>query len=217
MSPESQKNNTAIILIAIIGVFGTIAAALITAVSNYNVEKLRQETELTRAALAPLPPQSEENQTSITGISVLTPYATLFPNVETMYYGTRMGMVVTVLSKQGIDSNNAIITTVHTRENAIAFCRDYASSAQEQCIVDELAQELKNQVSANCESGTFTNFRGGVYEFQGLNENGDAVDPKYVIFNVASGEVADGSFASGYFVNLDIFRALCPSRFSNDY
>src|SRR5690349_16633775 len=142
MSPTSQKNNTVPILIAIIGVVGTIAASIIAAVSNYNVEKLRQETELTRVALPSIPSQSGENQTSITSVSALTPSATFLPNIETMYYGTRAGMVVTVLSKQGLDSNNAIITTAHTRENAIAFCRDYASSAQEQCIEDELAEPL---------------------------------------------------------------------------
>jgi len=217
MSPESQKNNTVLILIAIIGVVGTITASIIAAVSNYNVEKLRQETELTQVALASIPSQSEGDQTSITGVSILVPSATLSQNIETMNYGMRMGMVVTVLSKQGLDSNNAIITTVHTRENAIAFCRDYASSAQEQCIEDELAQQLNSQISANCETGTFTNFHGEVYEFQGLNNDGDASDAKYVIFNVASGEIADGSFASGYFVNLDIFRTLCPGRFPNDY
>jgi hypothetical protein len=51
MNQESQKNNNVLIIIAIIGVVGTIVAATIGAIGNYNTEKLRQEAELTRIAL----------------------------------------------------------------------------------------------------------------------------------------------------------------------
>jgi hypothetical protein len=136
---------------------------------------------------------------------------------ETIQYGTRMGMVADIISKKGLDTDNAIITTKHTRENAIAFCRDYAFSAREQCIEEELATELSSEISANCETGTFNNLYGDVREFRGLNDSNDPVAPKYIIADPQSGEIADGSFASGYHVNLDIFRALCPSRFPPEY
>jgi hypothetical protein len=51
MTQEPHKNNIVLILIAIIGVVGTVIAATITVIGNYNVEKMRQETELTRIAL----------------------------------------------------------------------------------------------------------------------------------------------------------------------
>jgi len=52
MTQEPHKNNSTLIGIAIIGVIGTVIGAIITVMGNYNVEKLRQETELTRIALA---------------------------------------------------------------------------------------------------------------------------------------------------------------------
>lgn len=65
MTQEPQKNNSALIVIAIIGVIGTIIAAVITVMGNYNVEKLRQEAELTKIALASVPTQSNTPQVII--------------------------------------------------------------------------------------------------------------------------------------------------------
>ena len=45
---------------------------------------------------------------------------------ETIAYGSRAGMEVTVTSKSGIGSQNAVIRAVHTRENAKKFCLEYA-------------------------------------------------------------------------------------------
>lgn len=53
MESDSRKSNTVLILIATIGVFGTILAATIAAIGNYNVEKLRLEAVLTQTALFP--------------------------------------------------------------------------------------------------------------------------------------------------------------------
>ena len=65
MSQEPHKNNVVLIVIAIIGVIGTIIAAVITVSGNYNVEKLRQETELTRIALVSIPTQDVATQAII--------------------------------------------------------------------------------------------------------------------------------------------------------
>ncbi len=64
MTQESQKNNTVLIVIAIIGVVGTIVASAIGAIGNYSAEKLRQETELTRIALGSVTTQSGTTQIS---------------------------------------------------------------------------------------------------------------------------------------------------------
>jgi hypothetical protein len=62
MTQESHKSNIVLIIIAIIGVMGTIIGATITVNGNYNVEKLRQETELTRIALVAIATQGGATQ-----------------------------------------------------------------------------------------------------------------------------------------------------------
>ncbi len=62
MSQETQKNNTVLIIVAVIGVVGTIVASVIGAIGNYNTEKFRQETELTRIALVSIATQGGATQ-----------------------------------------------------------------------------------------------------------------------------------------------------------
>jgi hypothetical protein len=58
MKKGEQKNNSVLIIVAVIGVVGTIVASTIGVIGNLNVEKIRQETELTRIALAAMNTQS---------------------------------------------------------------------------------------------------------------------------------------------------------------
>ena len=129
----------------------------------------------------------------------------------TLPYGSRAGMEVTVISMSGIDGPSALIITKHTRENATAFCREYVGKVTPQCIRDELNVRLSDRISANCPRGEFTNFFGKSYRFMGANKTSDDFAPKYRLRDIATGEMADGSSASGYPVNMAIFRALCPS------
>ena len=73
MAQEPQKNNSAGIIIAIIGVIGVVTAALITVNGNYNVEKIRQQAELTRIA-----PVSQLTQTASQG-AVNVPVESIAP------------------------------------------------------------------------------------------------------------------------------------------
>jgi hypothetical protein len=50
MAQKSQRKNT-VLIVAIIGLVGGIIPAIITGIVNYNIEKLRQETEFTKTAL----------------------------------------------------------------------------------------------------------------------------------------------------------------------
>jgi hypothetical protein len=68
MTQESHKTNSVLILIAIIGVISTAIGATITVVGNYNVEKLRQEAELTRIALVSNPPTSTPVPFELAGV-----------------------------------------------------------------------------------------------------------------------------------------------------
>lgn len=68
MTQEPKKDNTIRIVVAIIGVVGTIIAATIGAVTTYNVEKLRQKAELTRIALESIPPTSTSVPFDLIGV-----------------------------------------------------------------------------------------------------------------------------------------------------
>lgn len=129
----------------------------------------------------------------------------------TLPYGSRAGMEVTVISMSGIDGPNALIVTKHTRENATAFCREYVGKVTPKCIRDELNTRISDRISANCPRGEFTNFFGKRYRFLGPNKGAAEFAPKYRLVDVATGEEADGSSASGYPIHMELYRALCPS------
>jgi hypothetical protein len=134
----------------------------------------------------------------------------------TIGYGSRAGMEVDVVSMSGIDTARAIIRTRHTRQNATAFCREYVGKVTADCIRQELAKPLNDEVTANCPRGEFTDFQGARYRFAGASRDKDTM-AKYVVISLPSGEAADGSMASGYPVNITIFKALCPSRAPGAY
>jgi hypothetical protein len=81
MAQEPQKNNIVLIVIAIIGVAGTIIATAIGVVGNYNIEKFRQEAELTRMALVSIATQGGATQASMAG-TISAPADTPYPTNE---------------------------------------------------------------------------------------------------------------------------------------
>jgi hypothetical protein len=109
-----------------------------------------------------------------------------------------------------------VILTQHRREDALAYCRDYELRITRKCIADELAKHLKATISADCSRGIFSNFTGDRLQMKGLNPKTDDVGPKYILVNLGTGEVADGSEASGYPINMGIFQALCPKTAPSD-
>lgn len=133
-----------------------------------------------------------------------------------IYYGTRAGMHVSVVSMSGLDTARAVIRTKHTREDATAFCREYVGKVTPKCVKETLDDtRIGDKITADCTRGTFVDFRGNRYRFGGPNKDPDVI-AKYRIVSVPSGEVADGSMASGYDVNLDIYKALCPNKAPHD-
>jgi hypothetical protein len=143
-------------------------------------------------------------------------------------YGTRAGMTVTVLAVEGLDTEHAVIRVKHTREDAEDFCRSYMDAPTLECASRTLVAEAKlaDRVTANCKSGEFTNVNGDRYRFEGLpdysketKEMADlreaierrGVRPKYIVRHLSDDEIADGSVASGYVMNMIVFRALCPA------
>jgi hypothetical protein len=129
-----------------------------------------------------------------------------------IYYGSRAGMHVSVVSVSGLDTARAVIRTKHTREDATAFCREYVGKVTSTCVKQTLDEtRINDEITGDCTRGTFVDFRGYRYRFDGPNKDPE-MSAKYRIVSVATGEVADGSSASGYDVAIDIYKALCPSR-----
>lgn len=62
MAHEPQKSNVVLIVIAIIGVLGTIVASGIGALTSYNIEKQRQDFELTKIVLVSIATQGGATQ-----------------------------------------------------------------------------------------------------------------------------------------------------------
>ncbi|MBX3513130.1 MAG: hypothetical protein KF750_06055 [Xanthobacteraceae bacterium] len=129
-----------------------------------------------------------------------------------IFWGSRAGMSVTVIHMSGLSTPNAIIRTKHTHEDAISFCREYVGKITPLCIREQLAIPLNDAIEANCPAGEFTNFQGSRFSFQGENKDRKEFQPKYIIKDLANGDILDGSSASGYPVLAQIFKALCPKQ-----
>jgi hypothetical protein len=140
---------------------------------------------------------------------VLVPWSSAASASGKIGYGSRAGMVVTVISMSGLDTARAIIRTKHTQEDAEAYCREYVLKVTPDCVRSGMEIRLNDVITANCTSGDFTDFYGARFRFIGRNAKGNTMMP-YLIKNIATGQILDGSSASGFPVNLEIFKALCP-------
>jgi len=125
-----------------------------------------------------------------------------------IFYGSRAGMTVTVVSMSGLDTANAVIKTKHTREDAISFCREYLQKVTKECIDRELGTRLNDEIRGNCETGVFKDFSGNGWRFAGKVRKPDMA--KYRLIDLRTGQDADGSGASGYGTAMGIYKALCP-------
>lgn len=138
-------------------------------------------------------------------------------SLGTLAWGHSAGEEVTITDKSGLDTEHARIVTKHTLENARAFCEQYASDTSDECPKKHLAEtKLNSVIIANCETGEFVGFTGKKYQFGGVNKERD-ITVDYIIKDLSSGEMLDGSNMSGYPVLLGIFGALCPNGILNRF
>jgi hypothetical protein len=114
-----------------------------------------------------------------------------------LFYGSRAGMIVSVISMQGLNTRQAVIHTQHTREDAIAFCRDYEQNLTDECVNRNLAVPMNDYVAANCSTGVFVDFFGNRYQFEGLHRGANSDLAKYKIRDLSSGEIEDGLLRVG--------------------
>lgn len=130
---------------------------------------------------------------------------------DRIYYGTRAGMHLTTVSRSGIGTANAVIRLEHTPEDAKAFCEEYLQDKSPACVRKALAEvKVADQVSGNCTTRTWTDMYGRRYAFIGVARKSDAVIADYAMKDLETGALLDGSSASGYDIQLTIFRQLCP-------
>lgn len=125
-------------------------------------------------------------------------------------------MDVTITDMTGINTANAIVRVQHTRENARQLCDEYLNDRSEACVTKTLREvRVSDTIKGNCPAGTFVNLRGEQIQFAGPNFDYDAVPfrPKHRLSRKGAKEFMDGSTASGYDVNLEQFRALCPEAY----
>lgn len=134
---------------------------------------------------------------------------------ETLWYGSRVGMEVAVISKSGIGTAKAIIKIRMTKEKAAEHCTEYAGDSSAGCVKRLLKEDgarLKPTVNGNCTTGAFTDMYGYRYVFKGRNKNRKGeFAPEYIIVDRKTGQVLDDSMVSGYAVALGVFEALCPN------
>lgn len=129
---------------------------------------------------------------------------------HSIYYGSRAGMHVTTVSKAGIGTSKAVIMIQHTPKDAKAFCVEYEQDYSMACVKRTMASvKVGDRVTANCKKGTWTDVYGEVYAFEGKSRSSDLM-ADYVVRSVKSGEILDGSSASGYPTALSVFQQLCP-------
>jgi hypothetical protein len=124
---------------------------------------------------------------------------------DTIYWGSRVGMYDDIALRQGIDSANALIKTAPSREGVIQFCREYDSDYSSKCVEKGLEDDVPKTITANCGRNTFYDFYNRRFVFLGKNRspNGD-VTADYLIKDLKTGQLLDGSSASGYDIEFGI-------------
>ena len=129
-----------------------------------------------------------------------------------IYYGSRVGMYDEITSRQGLDSPNAQIVTKPSKDGAVTFCREYSQDYSIKCVDDWMRDLTVRTLRGNCRDKTFADANGNRYAFLGKTPKGnDEIMAEFSIRDLSSGQILDGSSASGYDVRLGIYQALCPS------
>jgi hypothetical protein len=129
---------------------------------------------------------------------------------HSIYYGSRAGMTLTTISKKGIGTANAVIQVKHTPKDAKAYCVGYELDNSMACVKRALAEvKVGDRVTGNCRKRTWTDMWGQSYAFEGPMRSSDSM-ADYAVRDLKSGDILDGSSASGYGVAITIFQQLCP-------
>lgn len=130
-------------------------------------------------------------------------------------YGTRAGMQVEVVAREGIDTDHAVVRVVHTMADARAFCELYVQDPSEACVtatMDDVAARIRDRIEGDCVTGSFIGLWGSEFRFLGPLDPPTDLGAVWDFREAGIDGPLDGSTASGYDVVLDQFRAICPGR-----
>ncbi|HZR85302.1 MAG TPA: hypothetical protein VFB02_00780 [Bradyrhizobium sp.] len=142
---------------------------------------------------------------------------------EKLPYGSQGGTDLTVVSKAGLDTEHAVIRGAITRDDARGYCEAHNGKVTKGCLAEmaRYAQTLKSEIQANCTTKEFTDFFGNRYAFLGVNPERDKDDgeshARYLLKDLATGDISTGNNSSGYFTNSALFSALCPRTAPTDW
>ncbi|MBP2449071.1 hypothetical protein [Rhizobium leguminosarum] len=129
---------------------------------------------------------------------------------HSIYYGSRAGMHLTTISKSGIGTANAVIMVKHTSKDAKAFCVEYDQDNFMACVKQMMAEvKVRDRVTGNCTKKTWTDMYGLSFAFEDRPKSSDIM-ADYAVRDLKTGEILDGSSASGYGEAITIFQQLCP-------
>jgi hypothetical protein len=130
---------------------------------------------------------------------------------STLFWGSRVGMYDEIKTREGIGSSKALIRTAPSKDGVIQFCREYAMDYSIKCITEYFNKDRPKTYTANCVRRTFTDYVGDNFLFIGKNNDTSGnISADYLIRDLKSRKILDGSTASSYDVESDVFKALCP-------
>lgn len=131
---------------------------------------------------------------------------------HSIYYGSRAGMHLTTVSKSGIGSSQAVIVVKHTPKDAKAYCVEYELDYSMACVKRTMAEvKVADRVTADCKKRTWTDVYGQSFKFEGKPKSASSdMMADYAVRELSTGEILDGSSASGYPTALSVFQELCP-------
>jgi hypothetical protein len=192
MTQEPQKSNAVLIIIAVIGVIGTIVASTIGVVGNYNIEKMRQEAELTRIALVSIATRGGATQISMANtISAPTssPYPTNEPLPTYTAYPTYTPIPLPTFSptpsvslpfiddfNDGLDSSWRII-------NGAPYFNEGSLGAINEAVTIEIGDDSFGDVILEFDYSNFNNQRGISVYFSKIYFAMDYIRLRWYIFN----------------------------------
>jgi hypothetical protein len=131
---------------------------------------------------------------------------------STLFYGSRVGMYDEIASREGLDTSHAVVKTRFSHDGAVQVCREYGHDYSQKCIDEQRKDSHGNTITGDCPNKTFSDLNGGKYLFLGKTKPGSGdVTADYSIRDLASGQILDGSTASGYDLMLGFYQALCPA------
>lgn len=134
------------------------------------------------------------------------------------YYGKKAGMTVTILSKEGIGTANAVMRIKHTENDAKAVCVKYELDYSARCVRRAMATtKVKDRVTGNCVERTWTDTYGDRYSFHGSARQAPEMLEKmflseddYLIRRAGDEDFLADAGVTFYAEVLDIFQSLCP-------